>query len=183
MKPTFNLSEFKISVFSSFTRASRIEALVTLRSASSIRYLNASTCFMSNLYSFILLPLAPCSLSILLNTASSFSALGRHPTTLFFPHRSLGTTKDSDIPVRPARAVRPTLCVYDREEVGKSKFRTHATSTKSTPRVTPYSLALLLSFRSRFLGLLDGGEGSRFRLFDPVLEELGSGDVSSTGSR
>ena len=89
---TLSLSEFKISVFSSFILASRIAALVTLLNASSIRYLNDSTCFISKLYSLILLPLAPCSFSILLNTCSSFSALGTHPTTLFFPQSELGTT-------------------------------------------------------------------------------------------
>jgi len=156
--------------------------LVTLRSASSIRYLNDSTCFISNLYSLILLPLAPCSFSILLNTVSSFSALGKHPTTLFLPHDSFGTTKESDIPVRPARAVRPTLWVYDRDDVGRSKFNTQATSTKSTPRVTPYSLSLPLSLRSLLRDLV-GGEDSRFRLLEDVLEELGTGSEGvSAGS-
>src|SRR5437016_3181847 len=65
---TFSLSEFIISVFNSFTLASRIADLVTLRNASSMRYLNASTCFISKWYSFILLPLAPCSFSIFANT-------------------------------------------------------------------------------------------------------------------
>jgi hypothetical protein len=178
-----------ISVFSSFTLASLIADLVTLLSASSMRYLNASTCFISNLYSLILLPLAPCSFSIFANTASSFSALGKQPMTLFFPHSSFRTTNDSDIPVRPARAVRPTRCVYDREEVGRSKFITQATSTKSTPRVTPYSLflpLLLWSFRSRLrdLDLLAGGEGERFRFRVLDFDELGSVGVGSdTGSR
>ena len=139
---------------------------------------------MSKLYSLILLPLAPCSFSILLNTISSFSALGRQPTTLFFPHSSLGTTKDNDIPVLPARAVRPTLWVYDRDVVGRSKFRTHATSTKSTPRVTPYSLSLPLSFRSRLRDFVGAGEPSRLRFLVSSFDELGSEGVSrgSTGS-
>jgi len=115
---------------------------VTLRRASCILYRNASTCFISNWYSLILLPRAACSFSILVNTISSRPVLGTHPTTLFFPHCSLGTTNDNVMPVRPARAVRPTRCVYERADVGKSKFNTQATSIKSTPRVTPYSLSL-----------------------------------------
>lgn len=49
--------------------------------------------------------------------------------------------KESAIPDRPARAVRPTRWVYARDEEGRSKFKTQDTSTKSTPRVTPYSLS------------------------------------------
>jgi len=95
--------------------------------------------------------------------------------------------------VRPARAVRPTRCVYERDEVGRSKFITQATSTKSTPRVTPYSLSLPLLLRSlrsrlRDFDLLMGGEGERFRFRMSGLDELGSeegvcGVGSCTGSR
>lgn len=95
--------------------------------------------------------------------------------------------------MRPARAVRPTRCVYERDEVGRSKFITQATSTKSTPRVTPYSLSLPLLLRSlrsrlRDFDLLMGGEGERFRFRMSGLDELGSeegicGVGSCTGSR
>jgi len=160
---TLSLSELRISVFSSLILASLMALLVTDLKASSIRYLKASTCFISKLYSLILLPLPPCSFSIFPNTASSSFALGKHPTTLFFPHWSCGTTNDNDIPVRPARAVRPTRWVYAREEVGKSKFRTQATSTKSTPRVTPYSLSPPLGcFRLR--DFCDSGAGETLDL-------------------
>jgi hypothetical protein len=80
---------------------------------------------------------------------------------LSLPHCSLGTTNDSDIPVRPARAVRPTRWVYDLDVVGRSKLSTQATSTKSTPRVTPYSLSL---FCLRFLDFLEVGAGEEARL-------------------
>ena len=120
-------------------RASLIALRVTARSASSMRYRNASTWRMSNAYSRSLLPRAACARSTRAKTASSRRVLGTPPTTRFFPTSAAGTTNESAMPVRPARAVRPTRCVYAREEEGRSKLITHETSTKSTPRETPYS--------------------------------------------
>jgi len=120
-----------------------------------MRYRKASTCFLSNSYSLSLLPRAPCSASILLNTSSSRFAVG-HETSLFFPHSAPGTTNEMASPDRPALAVLPTRCVYDRDEVGRSKLMTHATSTKSTPRETPNSLSVAPGRLPRFRDLLSG---------------------------
>jgi hypothetical protein len=87
---------------------------------------------------------------------------------------------DSDIPVLPARAVRPTRCVYAREVVGRSKLSTQATSTKSTPLVTPYSLSPpLRCFRFRDLDVDADSDVGRF--FDRFrLREPGTGGDSSS---
>ena len=71
--------------------------------------------------------------------------------------------------------------------MGRSKFITQATSIKSTPRVTPYSLSLpllLWSLRSRLrdFDLLVGGEGERFRFRMSGFDELGSEGVGGVGS-
>lgn len=152
---TLSLSDFKISAFNSFTRASLIAARVTLRRASSIRYRKASTCFLSKSYSLSLLPRAPCSASICLNIFSSRFAVG-HESILFLPQSALGTTNEIANPDRPALAVLPTRCVYARDDVGRSKLMTHATSTKSTPRETPNSLSVALGPFLPFRELLEG---------------------------
>jgi hypothetical protein len=108
--------------------------------------------------------------------------LGTLPIALCLPNSEHGSTKERAVPPRPARAVRPTRCVYAREDVGRSKFKTQATSRKSIPRATPYSLSILI--RRRFLGRLlafasAGGEaGARWRL-----RRLGPGALSISVSR
>jgi len=47
---------------------------------------------------------------------------------------SFSDTKLNAMPPRPARAVRPTLCVYTSGSSGKSQFTTMATSAISNPR-------------------------------------------------
>ena len=172
-RSTLSLSEFKISVFSSFILASQIAALVTLLNASSIRYLNDSTCFISNLYSLILLPLAPCSFSILVNTCSSFSAVSALSNYFILSPKWVGNNKGHWHPRTP-RPGRSSYSVGD--EVGRSKLSTQETSTKSTPRVTPYSLSP--PFRFRFRDFPGGGGEWYFRFRDFDVEGLGSKTVS-----
>lgn len=75
-----------------------------------MRYLNASICDLLKLYgSSFLLSLA-CCLVTLASTFSSFSQLFID-VGLCFPKSSLGITKESAMPARPARAVRPILWV------------------------------------------------------------------------
>ena len=160
----------------SFSRASRIAYRVTARSASSMRYLNASTCFLSNAYSRT----RPCcARSMRPHTSSSCCVLRTPPTALCFPYSDTGSTKDSAVPLRPARAVRPTRCVYARAEVGRSKLSTQATSRKSTPRATPYSASRLAPRRFfRAPGFFFAGEvDSRLRL-----RWLGPGSSFSSSS-
>lgn len=160
---TFSLSEFNISVVISFTLASPMTRRVTLRKASSIRYLNASTWLLSKTHSLTSHPRSFCFRVIRASTFSSFFVLSNPPTTLSLPYSFLGITNDMAIPECPARAVRPTRWVYEREVVGRSKFKTHETETKSMPRDTPYSLSDLWT-RLCFLRA-GGGEGERFRFW------------------
>ena len=151
--------------------------LVTLRKASSIRYLNASTWFLSKVHSLISQPLSFCLRVIRANTLPSLFVLSTPPTTLSLPHSFSRIMNDIAIPECPARAVRPTRWTYEREVVGRSKLRTHETETKSMPRDTPYSLsdlwACLLFLR------VGGGEAERFRFcdFEP---DTSSGDTSTS---
>jgi hypothetical protein len=111
-RPTLSFSELTTSFLISFIRASLTAALVTALNPSSIRYLKPSTCFMSNLYSLTSPPLLFCAFSILDHTDSSLLAVSKLMSFFFFePHSSRGTMKEREVPVLPARAVRPTRCV------------------------------------------------------------------------
>ena len=148
---------------------------VTARNASSIRYQNPSACFLSKTYSRT----RPCcARAIRSQVSSSCCVLGTLPTALCLPNSEDGSTKESAVPPRPARAVRPTRCVYARAEDGKSKLRTQATSRKSIPRATPYSLSDLTPWRFLWRPDFAGGVGARLRL-----RRLGPGTLSASESR
>lgn len=113
-------------------------------------------------------------------TLSSRLAVSRQTSFLrLSPHSSRGTTNDMLVPVRPARAVRPTRCVYEREEKGRSKLMTQATSMKSMPRETPYS-DVEGSEASRRLRFLDGA-GVGAGTTGASVEVEGASSVESAG--
>ncbi|KAH3667406.1 hypothetical protein OGAPHI_003055 [Ogataea philodendri] len=93
---------------------------------------------MLNWYGFSSNPSLLCDRSIRASTFSSRRALARLDA-LCLPHSFAATTNDNAIPLFPPRAVLPTLCTYVLDDVGRSKFSTHATFLKSTPRETPTS--------------------------------------------
>lgn len=144
------VSLLRSSCRSSLVLASRIATLVTARSAihrletiavatpndanipSFMRYRKASICDLLKLYGSSFLFSLACCLMTLASTFSSFSVL-LIVVGLCFPCSSLGITKESAMPARPALAVRPILWVYDEADVGMSKLTTAATFLKSIP--------------------------------------------------
>lgn len=104
-----------------------------------MRYRKASSCLGSNIYSCIsFLPAAANRVRIRARTFVSFLVLGKE-ACFDLPYCAAGMIKESDVPVAPARAVRPILWRYDFVVVGRSKLIMNETFLKSIPRETPYS--------------------------------------------